>query len=491
MQVSKRLSTSLLTLVLIALGRPAAAEETWYRLDADGQAAGWTVERRLTEGDRVITESELSLNLRRGVAELRLSIASRCVETVAGKPIECSSRQNFGDGVEATVERFRFGPDDIELISEQGGRARSSRHPLPTGEWYMPAAGERAVRAHHASKVERYTIRIFDPAAGLEPPSLVRSRSGEPVEITLPGGKVVRAQTWREESSLAPGVFSWIDFDAEADVVRARIDILGVQLLVQRTDKATAQAGTGAFETVTEAVVAPDRPIRNARRVTRGVYRLTARDGELPDLPATAGQAVVLAPDRRSARITVTTQGSPAVTGENLAPYLAPSTAIGFDDPEVAKLVPLAVGNGKAPAGERALATRRFVQRHLTTKDLETAFGTASEVARSKSGDCTEHSVLLTALLRAQKIPARVAVGVVYVDEFLGARQVFGYHMWTQARIDDRWVDLDPTFPETFDATHIAFAVSALADGGAGGAGFQNLLALIGRVAIEVLETTP
>ncbi|MDX1996923.1 MAG: transglutaminase-like domain-containing protein, partial [Thermoanaerobaculia bacterium] len=183
--------------------------------------------------------------------------------------------------------------------------------------------------------------------------------------------------------------------------------------------------------------------------------------------------------------------GGPAVTGENLAPYLAASTVIGFDDPEVAKLVPLAVGDGKATAGERALATRRFVQRHLTTKDLETAFGTASEVARSKSGDCTEHSVLLTALLRAQKIPARVAVGVVYVDEFLGARQVFGYHMWTQARIDDRWVDLDPTFPEAFDATHIAFAVSALADGGAGGAGFQNLLALIGRVAIEVLETSP
>lgn len=490
MQVSKRLCTTLLTGALCGLAGAAAADETWYRLDADGQAAGWTVERRHPAGDRVISESEMSLNLRRGPAELRLEIHSHCEETADGKPLECTSRQSFGDGVEAVVEHFRFGPEDIELTSEQGGRSRTSHHPLPSGEWLMPGAAERVIHGYHAAKLQRYSVRIFDPAAGFEPPALTRTRLGDPVALTLPGGLVVRAEPWSEESSLAPGVVSTVDLDSEGDVVRARLDILGVELLVQRTDRTTAQAGRGAFETVTEGFIEPDRAIPEPRRVTRATYRLKAKQGELPDLPATAGQTVVFAANRKSAEVTVSTEAAPAAAGEDLAPFLAPSTMVGFDDPEVAKLVPAAVSDPRAPASERARETRRFVQKHLTTKDLETAFGTASEVARSRSGDCTEHSVLLTALLRAQGIPARVAVGVVYVEEFLGARNVFGYHMWTQAYLDGRWEDLDATFPNLFDATHIAFATSALADGGAGGAGFQNLLTLIGKVEIEVLSLT-
>ena len=39
-------------------------------------------------------------------------------------------------------------------------------------------------------------------------------------------------------------------------------------------------------------------------------------------------------------------------------------------------------------------------------------------------------------MLRADGIPARVASGLVYADGFLGSRDIFGWHMWTQALID-------------------------------------------------------
>lgn len=489
MQVSKSLLIPLLVLPFLVPQEAAGAEVSWYRLDAGGEAAGWTVERRSSEGDRVITETELSLNLRRGPVEIRLAISSRCEETADGKPIECTSQQSFGDGAEAVTERFRFGPEGIDLISEQGGRLRTSRHPLPAGEWLMPAAADRVIRAHHAAKVDHYTVRVFDPAAGVEPPALTRTRAGASADVTLPGGEVVRAEPWREESSVAPGIVSTIDLDSQGDIVRARVEILGVELVVLRTDEKTAKSSRGAFETVIQGVIAPDRPIVDPRRVTRAVYRVGTTSGELPDLPSTAGQTVEMAPDRRSAQVTVSLQSSAADPAEDLAAFLAPSTAVSFDDPEVSQLVEKAVREPDAAPDARAEATRRFVHRHLTRKDLETAFGSASDVARSRSGDCTEHSVLLAALLRAQKIPARVAVGVVYVDEFLGSRQVFGYHMWTQARLDGRWVDLDASFPDRFDATHIAFATSALADGGAGGSGLQSLVTVIGRLQITVVET--
>jgi transglutaminase-like putative cysteine protease len=49
--------------------------------------------------------------------------------------------------------------------------------------------------------------------------------------------------------------------------------------------------------------------------------------------------------------------------------------------------------------------------------------------------------MLLCALLRARGIAARTAVGLVYVE----GSQAFGYHMWTEAWIVDRWMPLDAT----------------------------------------------
>ena len=74
-------------------------------------------------------------------------------------------------------------------------------------------------------------------------------------------------------------------------------------------------------------------------------------------------------------------------------------------------------------------------------KNFSQAFATAAEVARSLEGDCTEHAVLLAALCRARKIPARVAFGLVYYPPQKG----FAYHMWNEVWIADRWVPLDAT----------------------------------------------
>ena len=85
------------------------------------------------------------------------------------------------------------------------------------------------------------------------------------------------------------------------------------------------------------------------------------------------------------------------------------------------------------------------------------------------------------------------------MDQFLGQAGVFGYHMWTQAWIQDpgddtgRWVDLDATLPDrSFDASHIALATSAMADDTM----VNDVVAMarmFGRVKIKVVDarTTP
>ena len=117
---------------------------------------------------------------------------------------------------------------------------------------------------------------------------------------------------------------------------------------------------------------------------------------------------------------------------------------------------------------------------------MSVGLASASEVAQTKTGDCTEHGVLLAALLQANGIPARVASGLVYIDRFMDRRNVFGYHMWTQAWIDDRWVDLDGTFPPqiVFDAAHITLNATNMEDGATND--MINMIPLFGKLRIQV-----
>jgi transglutaminase-like putative cysteine protease len=79
----------------------------------------------------------------------------------------------------------------------------------------------------------------------------------------------------------------------------------------------------------------------------------------------------------------------------------------------------------------------------------------AREILTQRKGDCNEHATILTALLRAAGIPARIVVGVVYKDGR------FYYHAWNEAYIN-RWISMDATLKQMpADATHIK-----LIDGG-------------------------
>jgi transglutaminase-like putative cysteine protease len=71
------------------------------------------------------------------------------------------------------------------------------------------------------------------------------------------------------------------------------------------------------------------------------------------------------------------------------------------------------------------------------------ALGPASQVARELRGDCRGYAFLTAALCRAESIPARTAVGLIYVEK--AGKPYFGFHMWTEVNIDGRWLGVDGT----------------------------------------------
>src|SRR5713226_7633081 len=72
------------------------------------------------------------------------------------------------------------------------------------------------------------------------------------------------------------------------------------------------------------------------------------------------------------------------------------------------------------------------------------AMTTADHVAKTLEGDCSEFSMLAAAMCRAVKIPSRIAVGLVYVDD-RNRGPVLAYHMWTEVWAKGQWLPLDAT----------------------------------------------
>jgi transglutaminase-like putative cysteine protease len=114
----------------------------------------------------------------------------------------------------------------------------------------------------------------------------------------------------------------------------------------------------------------------------------------------------------------------------------------------------------------------------MLRKEITFSFPSATQVLESRVGDCNEHTVLYVALARALGLPARTAVGLVYLD---GA---FYYHAWPEVWLGE-WVAMDPTFGQApADAAHLRFVTGSLAQQ-------VEVARLIGNLRIEVLEGPP
>ncbi len=99
----------------------------------------------------------------------------------------------------------------------------------------------------------------------------------------------------------------------------------------------------------------------------------------------------------------------------------------------------------------------------------------AIAVARSRRGDCNEHTQLLVAMTRAIGVPARFASGLLYVNG------KFYYHAWAEVWLGE-WVAVDPTFGQfPADAAHLRFVLGGLSRQ-------TELLQLMGNLTIKVLE---
>ena len=108
----------------------------------------------------------------------------------------------------------------------------------------------------------------------------------------------------------------------------------------------------------------------------------------------------------------------------------------------------------------------RFVCDHINNKVIGIPILPAVEIFKSRTGDCTEHTILTIAILRSLNIQSRAVVGMVLCRQFGGLINVFVYHMWAEVYNNGNWVLVDSTRPgEKHHNRYVAFSYHHLKTG--------------------------
>jgi len=484
--------------------------EAWYVLKLGGQKAGHMHTKLYEEDGKLVTASDTILAIKRGEAELRIEQRSEFIETADYQPIRSTSAMKLA--LMDSKQVIDFTGEQWSVTATNAGQTTETTMDPPKIDWLTPGG----VAAYTKQAIENgdQTIKLttLDPSMGVQPVT-VEMKRGESRDIEV-FGKVIPATKWITTTSATPGIEIEQWTDADGQPVKQSIPLMpGMEVEMLLADKELATAEFDAPEMLAASLIEPDKPIENPRKLKRAVFEIVSKDlkENVGDAVPNAGYQTTKWIDDDTLRITIDLDKPTFPERFEVSDAtLSATSMLNFEDEVIQKLIKETVDLrmieelAKKPTlrfaneAERNAAKklRDFVREHIEAKDLSVGFASASETARTKQGDCTEHACLLAAMLRGAGIPSRTVTGLVYADQFAGREGIFGFHMWTQAWLigDDekqRWVDLDAAAPgqvNGFDATHIALSTSAMKDGESFN-DMVTLLPLMQGMEIRVIET--
>jgi len=453
------------------------------------------VARRVVEDglERTRTEALEVLQLARfgTVTEIRLKAWS--LEMFDGTPVRFAYDVDMQPAAQRVHGEITSGRLHGTLVT--GGRTTSTTRPWPARAGGLFAV-EQSLRRQPMRPGERRTIEclqsipILGDIAAAPLLATVELAAEEAEDVALLAG-TLRLLRIRSETVLptAGSIHTTLWTDRRGEILKAVADAMGQETFRTTREVALKEAHTADLDLGWDTLIRLDRPLPGPHATRRAEYVVTVRDGD-PEAVFASCLAQQVCPISehtawvvvRSVRPDQPRDASPAsrAAGDD---DLRPNGMIQSDDARVVAMAQ-AVANAQRDPWKLAVALEEHVHRSLAAVDFSQVLASAADVARSRRGDCTEYAVLLAAVCRARGIPARVAIGLVYVEQYGG----FLYHMWDEVWIKDRWIPLDATLGKGgIGAAHLKFADSNL-KGASAYAGLLPIAEVVGRLTIDLVR---
>jgi hypothetical protein len=475
------LALAALVLLLAASSVHAAGETRWMKVLLDGRKVGQVHAVREVADGRVVNTERMTLVVDRAGVGLPVTTEERSIETPEGQPLGFTTLTRLS-GLESTVEGTLGGDGKLALVMRSGRSEQRRSIDWPAGAVLVEGA-RLAEIGHGLAPGTRYQVLSFQPSTLSALPVAVEVVGPERISVDGRRRRLVRVDQVAAIEGAPLRMSAWVD--ADHDVVRATMPLMGMTFEMVACDEACATAPNQPTDILDRAMVAAPRALAPAERAAGLVYSIVVRDADAAAIPSLAEQRA----ERDGTRWRVAVRpGAAGRIGED--PPGADDTAatrwLNHDEAPVQALAREAAG-GSPPADPVALMRRLegFVRDYIDNKSMRVGYASAAETVASREGDCTEHAVLLAALARALGVPARVVNGLAYAPEFVGREKVFVPHAWVKAWDGSRWVSFDAALPG-FDAGHVALSVG---DGDA--AGFYAGVSLLGNLEVLSAEALP
>ena len=460
------LRPSVLILFLVSVREIADAKtefspiDRWYEVYLSGAKVGYFQDEMQKVGDVIKSRNEFVMQIKRAGQSIEITVEQETTEKVSGELIDFSSETKMA-GI-PMLKKGRVEGKELVVYEKQFITGKESRYRFdPEGgmSWGMR---KQVLENGFQEAGKTYELKVYSPDMGMKKPVQANIICFGAKSIQIGEKRIKAFEVDMELKSPFGSMITKSWFDENCIALKTVMNMGGMKIsIIEVTKKKAKKMDEEAHELLLSSVVPLDAAVPNREKNT---FIMKAIKGKWSGKLFEDSSQKIEKINDNSVRVIVDQSQRKEKGGEgiNLKPFLSANVYLDSDDLLIQKLAKKAKGKAKTPK-EIANKLTKFVFRYMSNKNYEVGFATASEVARKKAGDCTEHSVLLAAMGRALGIPSRVVTGLVYADEFEDQKDVLVYHMWTQFYMDDQWVNLDSALGLVkCPADRITFSVDSL-----------------------------
>jgi len=468
------------------------AETQYLALFMSGKKVGHMVLRRDVNEAEVITSEKVVATINRFNIPITINTEEVSIETTDGEPLGFESNMELG-AMSMSVKGAVKDDGTVKMRTSSMAGEQESTMEWPKGALMAEGLNLLALEKGLGEGTQ-YTAKIFSP--GMMKALDAKITVGTKEEIDLLGRVVSLTKVTTELNISGAGNIATISYvDDEQQPQKMITNVAGIEMEMIGCTKKFALSNNDVFDVLNKVFLSSPQKLEGIGEAESAKYILEPKEkGYVLNIPTTDTQRAEKLSDSK-VRVTVRPIDAPKGVrfpyegnDKQILKALEPTRFVQSDNKQIIKLAREAVGD----AGDAAEAVRRieaFVAAYIDNKSLSVGYASAVEVAKSRKGDCSEFSILTASLCQAVGIPAKVVMGVAYVEEFGGFEDIFGGHAWVQAYVGGKWVGVDSAFKSAglggYGAGHIALGV-----GNGNPEDFFEMIETTGRFEIEKAEIT-
>jgi transglutaminase-like putative cysteine protease len=477
--------------------------ESWDALFAGDRQVGYShvlaepVDQTPSSQVRFTLESRLQISQGRSRMLQRLTQTS--LESNDGRLIGFQAELQVGPA----LTRFEGSVRDamLELVTIRGHEREVRRTPWQADFRGLNALEQSLLQRPLRAVDERRTLRMLLP--GQYQLATARLTCTGPASVPLIDGTLAELLESECEIELdGQRSYSMLWTDQAGQILRTYSPAL--RLFAYRTDEATGTKIDWEAWSVASIAV-QGRGIQRPNESGRVTYRV------IPKAAGTSASSITIEPapgqyvravEDGSFQVLVSRESEVLESGfqsSDLVPTAAdsqPNPIVDSDAEFIRKCADAAITSQGQSNNEIAMELVRAAHQLTAARSEASGFSKASEVAQRGVGDAVDRAVLLTALLRARNLPARLAIGFQYQPDRPATEQAgtdpdnvaarMNFHAWTLVHVEGQWLHLDATTGGLAAADRLIVSTTDLGGPDAHRA-LLPFLDRIGRIEIEVV----